>query len=328
VGNLGGDKSRMTGVRMDRIKKFILKHFEGSLIILILIGILAIASLVHYKFAFLNFFFLPVILSGYFLGKTRAVLTAIFCILLMILYLLFFKLIFGTGPGLSLDSAINLITWGGFLILTGAIIGTVSEQRENKIRNLRRSYFGSLEILLKYMEAADDVKPRSLRVALLAGKMAEAAGLEKREAENIKSASLLYEVGDLRSSLPFYGQMVDFMAEETEPSEGHLNDRESVMLKSTASLLKEVEPILYNYHLHYVQEARVLDKDLEKIPLGSSLIALADLHDRLTNNVPPLQDVEEYRSMEGIEKLGGRSFPHVAIYALHEAASSSGSPGK
>jgi hypothetical protein len=313
---------------MNKIKEFVLRHFEGSLIILILIGILAIVFLVHYKFSFLNFFFLPVILSGYFLGKTRAVLTAIFCILLMILYLLFFKLLFGTGPGLSLDSAINLITWGGFLILTGAIVGTVSEQRESKMRNLRRSYFGSLEILLKYMEVADDVKPRSLRVALVAGKMAEASGLEKREVENIKSASLLYETGDLRSSLPFFGQVVDFMAEETEPSEGHLNDRENVMLKSTASLLKEVEPILSNYHLHYIQEASNLDKDLEKIPIGSSLIALADVHDRLMNNVPPLQDVEEYRSMEGIEKLGGRSFPHVAIYALHEATSTSESAEK
>lgn len=312
----------MTGVRMSKIKEFILKHFEVSLIILILIGILAIAFLVHYKFSFLNFFFLPVILSGYFLGKRSAVLTGISCILLMILYLLFFKLLFGTGPGLSLDSAINIVTWGGFLILTGAIIGSLSEQRENKMRNLRRSYFGSLEILLKYMEVADDTKPRSLRVARLAGKMAEAAGLEKREVENIKSASLLYEAGDLQSSLPFFEQVVDFMAGETEPSESHLGDRECVMLTSTASLLEEVEPILQNYFRHYVQEAHILDKDLENIPLGSSIIALADIHDRLEKGAPPLQEPEEYRTIEGIEKLGGRAFPHVAIYALHEATSS------
>ena len=306
---------------MNKLRDFVLKHFEVSLIILILIGILAIAFLVHYKFSFLNFFFLPVILSGYFLGKKRAVLTAISCILLMILYLLFFNLVFGTGPGLSLDSAINLITWGGFLILTGAIIGNVSQQRENRIRNLRRSYIGSLEILLKYMEVADDVKPRSMRVAHLAGKMAEAAGLETREVENIKSAALLYEAGDLQSSLPFFSEVVNFMALEVEPSESRLDDRESVMLKSTASLLKEVEPILYNYFHHYIEEAHILDKDLDDIPMGSVLIALADIHDRLTSNIPPLQEVEEYSSKAGIEKLGGRAFPHVAIYSLHEATS-------
>ncbi len=311
---------------MQKIKEFVLKHFEVSLIILILVGILAIAFLVHYKFSFLNFFFLPVILSGYFLGRQRAVLTAIFCILLMVLYFLFFSLLFDMSPGLSLDSVINLITWGGFLILTGAIIGTVSEQRESKMRNLRRAYVGSLEILLKYMEVADDAKPRSLRTALLAGKMAEAAGLEKREVENIKSASLLYEAGDLQSSLPFFGEVINFMAAETDPTESQMCDREMVMLKSTASLLKEVEPILYNYFLHYVQEAHILDKDLDKIPMGSSLIALADIHDRVANNVPLLQEAEEYKSKTGIEKLGGRTFPHVAIYALHEATSSSPDP--
>ncbi|MDH5744760.1 MAG: hypothetical protein OEZ52_14550, partial [Candidatus Aminicenantes bacterium] len=93
---------------MKKIKDFVVKHFEASLIILILIGILAIAFLVHYKFSFLNFFFLPVILSGYFLGQTRAVLTAIFCILLVILYLLFFHLLSSSGQGFSLDETINL----------------------------------------------------------------------------------------------------------------------------------------------------------------------------------------------------------------------------
>jgi hypothetical protein len=313
----------LRGVRMKKIKDFVVKHFEASLIILILIGILAIAFLVHYKFSFLNFFFLPVILSGYFLGQTRAVLTAIFCILLVILYLLFFHLLSSTGQGFSLDETINLITWGGFLILTAAIIGAVSEQREMRVRNLRRSYVGALEILLKYMEVADDVKPRSLRVALLAGKMAEAAGLEKRDIENIKSAALLYEAGNLQSSLPFFHEVVAFMASGKDFSQSQLGDRENVMLKSTASLLKEIEPLLYNYFLHYVQEAHILDKEVDAIPVGSSLIALADIYDRLSNNVPLIQESEEYKSLAGIESLMGRAFPHVAIYALREAMSSS-----
>jgi hypothetical protein len=169
------------------------------------------------------------------------------------------------------------------------------------------------------MEVADEVKPRSMRVARLAGKMAEAAGLEKREVENIKSAALLYEAGDLQSSLPFFSEVVDFMAMEMDPSENPLGDRENVMLKSAASLLKEVEPILSAYFYHYVEEAGVLDKDLDTIPMGSAIIALADIHDRLTFNAPPVQEPEEYKSKGGVEKLGGRAFPHVAIYALHEA---------
>ncbi len=308
---------------MRRLKDFVLEHFEASLIALIFIGVLAVVFLVHYKFAFLNFFFLPVILSGYYLGQKRAVLTAVFCILLVILYLVFFNLLSGPGQQISLDEAINLLTWGGFLVLTAYIIGTVSQQRETRIRNLRRSYVGALEILLKYMEVADDVKPRSLRVALLAGRMAEAAGLEKRDVENIKSAALLYEVGDLQSSLPFFGEVIDFMAADAKFSQDQLGDRENVMLKSTASILKEIEPILLSYFHHYVQEADVLDKNLDEIPIGSSIIALADIHDRLSNNVSLNQKNEAYTSMQGIESLGGRAFSPLALYALKEAISSS-----
>jgi hypothetical protein len=313
----------LRGVRMKKLKDFVLRHFEASLIALIFLGILAIVFLVHYKFAFLNFFFLPVILSGYYLGQRRAVLTAVFCILLVVLYLVFFNLLYDSGQGISLDEAINLITWGGFLVLTAYIIGTVSQQREMRIRNLRRSYVGALEILLKYMEVADDVKPRSLRVAILAGKMAEAAGLEKRDVENIKSAALLYEAGDLQSSLPFFGEVVDFMASDAKFSQDQLGDRENVMLKSIASILREIEPLLQNYFHHYVQEADILDKNLDVIPIGSSIIALADIHDRLSNNIPLNQKNEAYKSMQGIESLGGRAFSPIALYALKEAASTS-----
>lgn len=323
---LEGESRRSTalkGVRMKKLKDFAVSHFEASLIVLIFIGIFAIVFLVHYKFAFLNFFFLPVILSGYYLGQKRAVLTAVFCILLVVLYLIFFNLLSGSGQGLSLDEVINLLTWGGFLILTAYIIGTVSQQREIRIRNLRRSYIGTLEILLKYMEVADDAKPRSLRVAVLAGKMAEAAGLEKRDVENIKSAALLYEVGDLQFILPFFGAVVDFMATDTKFSRDQLGDRENVMLKSAASILKEIEPILLNYFHHYVQESDVLDKNLDTIPLGSSIIALADIQDRLSNDIPLNQKNEAYQSIHGIESLGGRAFSPLALYALKEAISSS-----
>jgi len=308
--------------KMKSIRRFVLRHFEESLIVLILFGILAIALLVHYKFAFLNFFFLPVILSGYFLGRRQAVLSAIFCVQVVVLYLIFSDIVSRSGIGISLDEAIRVAAWGGFLILTGAIIGTASEQRESRMRNLKRAYVGVLEILLKYMEVADEKEPRSMRVSALAGRMAESAGLEKREVENIKSAALLYETGDLRSSLPFFEEVIDFMAPDTKVAQEELGDRESVMLKSIASLLREIEPLLSAYFYHYVRGAQVLDKDLDKVPIGSSLIALADIYDRIVNNVPLLQENEEYHSLEGIEKLGGRAFPPVAVYALQEAVSS------
>jgi len=301
---------------MKNAKVFFLKHFEGSLILLILVGVLAIAFLVHFKLAFLNFFFLPVILAGYFLGKKEAVLTSILSVLLVIFYMLFSKLLAGSGVGFSLDEGITLVTWSSFLILIAAIIGTLSEQRESRIQNLYRVYIAVLEILLKYLEVADDEKPRLVRISLLAGKIAGTAGLDRREIENIKSAALLFEAGDLRSSLPLFDEISEFMGTEALAPNSSLGDREMVLLNTTAFLLKEVEPILSAYYRHYFQEAIILDKNLDQIPVGSCILALADIYDRIMTNASPYQDREEFKSLENLKKLAGRTFPKSIINAL------------
>jgi hypothetical protein len=307
---------------MKTIKTFFLKHFEGSLILLIILGILAIAFLVHFKFAFLNFFFLPVILAGYFLRKKEAVLISILSILLVLFYLLFSKLLAGAGVGLSLDEGITLVTWSSFLILIAAVIGTLSEQRETRMKNLYSAYIGVLEILLKYLEVADEEKPRSVRIAHTAGKMAGVAGLDKRQVENIKSAALLIEAGDLRSNLPLFDEISEFMGAEGDITKSPIGDREKVLLQTTTSLLKEVEPILSDYYRYYVQDADKLDKNLSEIPVGSSILALADIYDRIENKAPPFHDLEEYSSIKNILSLSGRTFHKAAVNALQIVVSS------
>lgn len=304
---------------MRKIRTFVREHFEVSLIILIIMGILAIAFLVHYKFAFLNFFFIPVILSGYFLGQRNAVLTGVLCVVLIFLYLVFFNLFSSLKPELSVDEVIKTISWGGFLILTGAIIGKLSEQREVRIKKMRRSYLGALKIILKYLEVADERKPHSLRVSLLAGKIAKAAGLSTSELENIKSAALLYEAGDLQSSLPFFEDVADSIKTDLKVSETQMVNREQVLLSATASLLREIEPILVGYFQHYVKEAENPDKNLNEVPLGSSIIALADLYDRIATHVSASLGGEELKSLEDIERYSGRTFPASFVRALKEA---------
>ena len=306
-----------------RLKAFALKHFETTLIIIIFSGIVVIAFLVNYKFAFLNFFFLPVILAGYYLGKRQAVLTASLCILLIALYHIFSRVLFSTLTPISLDEVLNIVTWAGFLILTAAVIGTIAEQREAKIRSLQGAYSGVLEIILKYLEVADERKPRSVRVAHLAGKIAAAAKMSTFNIENIKSAALLLEAGDIRSNLHLYDEVAEFIETESRRSGKAIDDRAKVLLRTTASLLKEVEPILANYFYHYVEEAGILDKDLSTVPMGSSVIALADLVDRLNTDMLQAPWKNEISSLQDVRKLSGRAFPHAAVDALFQLVSSS-----
>ena len=301
---------------MKKIKTFIVDHFEGSLIALILVGTLAIALLVQYKLAFLNFFFLPVILAGYFLGKKHGVLTSVFSVLIVFLYLIFTHQGTGTGLSFSMDEVITLVSWASFLILTGALIGIISEQRDKRIQKMRNAYIGILEVLFKYLECGDDIKPSSLRIATLAGKFAVAVGLDTREMENIKSAALLSESGALHTNIAFFMEMTDFLGADIKSSENSLDDHDKVILKSTASLLKEVAPLLNSFNLHYIQEAGILQKDLNEIPIGASILALAHIRDKISNHAPPFQGVEEYKSVAEIKKLSGSAFHAAAVAAF------------
>lgn len=305
---------------MKKIKDFILEHFEGAIIVLVFVGVFAIAFLVYYKLSFLNFFFLPVILSGYFLGKRQAVLIGIFCVLMVILYLIFSKVFTHQAVYFSFDEIITLTTWASFLVLTGSIIGTVSEQREARIAKLERSYIGVLDILLKYLEVADEAKPRSLRVSYVSGRIAKELGLATSEVENIKSAALLFEAGDLRTSLHLFGEVAGFMEGEMKLFHTTVGDKAKVLLRTTASLVKEIEPILACYFQHYVEKANKLDKDLENIPVGCSIIAIADLFDKVSAEVPTSVGGKEIKTMMDIEGLSGRTFPVAVVNALQRLA--------
>lgn len=293
--------------------------------ILILIGILAIAFLVHYKLPFLNFFYLPVILSGYYLGKRQAVLSGIFSVVLVVGYLIISNSPAGRGTLLSYDQIINLTTWGSFLIITGAVVGSASEQRTKRLKNLRRAYIGGLEIMLKYLEVGDETMPRSLRVSRFASRIAKKMGLKPSEEENIKTAALLYDAGDLGTSLPFFEEITGFMEQDARVFKEDMNDREQVMLKTTAYLLKAIRPILTAYHTHYVENADKIEKDLENIPVGSSIISLADIFDRLKYQTLPLTAKDkpgpDIRSLRDVENLAGKYYPQEAVDALKAVTS-------
>ena len=54
---------------MEQLKQFILGHFEKILVVTILIVAFIGTYLVEEKFIILNFYYLPVLTAGYFLGR-------------------------------------------------------------------------------------------------------------------------------------------------------------------------------------------------------------------------------------------------------------------
>lgn len=292
------------------------QRFETIIAIVIILAILAIGILVHYRFSLLNFFFLPVIFSGYYLGRKRAILIAVSCILLEALYLVFSWQIFGVRFGLSQDNVIFLISWAIFLVLTAWIVGFLSERREKEVFKLKRAYAGILAIVLKYLEVGEEEKSLAEKVAELSGKIAEILEMDKAEVENIKSAALLSDVQEFQNYLPLFSQTSDILGKETL-AQLQLTDQEKVMLNTATLILSEIQPLLQSYYVHYRQKANEIEKSLNSIPVGASIIALAELYLKLGRKGQVKIGPEEISSLEDIRKLKGRYFPERVIEALY-----------
>src|SRR5687767_458151 len=74
--------------RMDAFKRYLLGNFEQVFVLLVLVSTAIINFYIPQKLAFLNFYFLPVILGAYYLGRRMAVLGAFMCLLMVVIYLL------------------------------------------------------------------------------------------------------------------------------------------------------------------------------------------------------------------------------------------------
>jgi HD-GYP domain-containing protein (c-di-GMP phosphodiesterase class II) len=118
---------------VDRTKHYFLANFEKLFVLITLVSTLLVTYLVPEKLAFLNFYFLPIILAGYYLGRRQAVLGALLCTLLISVYVVLFPETFQlTGSSRHVYTYIPV--WGGFLILAGAVVGRLREKLSEETR--------------------------------------------------------------------------------------------------------------------------------------------------------------------------------------------------
>ena len=113
------------------------RHFEPAFVVGTLAVTIVVTLAVPQKFALLNFYFLPVILAGYFLGQRKAVLGGLFCLLLVGAMVIFRPDDFQMAPRLG-DTAMHVVIWGAFLILAGATVGKLQEQLRAQIAHTER----------------------------------------------------------------------------------------------------------------------------------------------------------------------------------------------
>ncbi len=121
---------------MNNLKNYLTKNSEQMLALIILVGVPAITYLVPYKLVFLNFFFIVILLSVYFVEAHKALMGGVLTTLLVAVFVYYFPSSF-VPTFTELDLWMNILAWSSFLILTGASVGKLADRLKTEIKDLK-----------------------------------------------------------------------------------------------------------------------------------------------------------------------------------------------
>ncbi|HYU09960.1 MAG TPA: HD domain-containing protein [Gemmatimonadales bacterium] len=287
---------------LERAKQFFFRNFERILVLLLVASLLIINQLIEQKFAFLSFYYLPIILAGFYGGPRFAVVAGLFIASLVF----FFQATQGVGmePGLTQDAMLLLVPWGGFLILTGYVVGGLAEQRASRLADLKNAYLATLEVLTFHIESAErHQEGHSTRVAELAAAMGVELKLTDGDIENLRIAALLHEVGTA-------DQRLLRLLSRSVTDESLAVAR---ALRGAAEIIAE-----YSHYYEIVGD----DWDIEALPMAPAVkvLAVADAFETLQMATPVRPAFTRWSALEEVEKGAGKTFAREAVRALRVVA--------
>jgi putative nucleotidyltransferase with HDIG domain len=297
-------------------REFVQKYFEYLLIVFLLLGLSCILLFVPQKTGFLNFYYLPVLAAGYAMGKRGSVLTALSAILIVTFSVLTFPKAYLIPVGSeSMTLALNLLPWGGFLILAGYTVGYLYEEKQTQLDVIRDAYIGVLEIMSKLIESVDRyTEGHSVRVSRLAMDTAIAMGLSRDEVENIRVAGLLHDIGKFEVTTGLISKAASLTDQEREEMSKHA-DLGARLVSRVGPVLKEAVPIILAHHEFY-SVAPGANTHNADIPLGARVVAVADTYDAIVTDRPYRKGRLPWEALEEIRKCAGTQFDPVVVDAF------------
>jgi hypothetical protein len=287
---------------LERAKLFFFRYFEQVFVLLLVLAMVAIHNLVDQKFAFLSFYYLPMMLAGFYGGRRFAVLAGVFVVGLVF----FWQDVQGLDmlPGLYASALLALVPWGGFLILTGYVVGGLAEQRQARLAEVKNAYLATLELLTYHIESTERYQQgHSNRVASVAVAIAHELRLPEDDAENLRVAALLHEVGTRDPRL------LRLLSRSVTDSSVTV----ARAMRGAAEIIGE-----YGHYYEIVGE----DWDIEALPLPLTVkvLAVADAFETLQMATPVRPAFPKWSALEEVEKGAGKTFAKDAVRALRAVA--------
>jgi putative nucleotidyltransferase with HDIG domain len=272
-------------------------------------------SLVASQRVVLGLYTLPAVMSAYLYGKRHATLTALASVLLVVLLSWFNPAILGAQPfALAQGAWVDVTIWGGTLILTGYLMGTLCDHKTAQMRELRETYDGVLMILRHFISKDQYTENHSYRVSIYASKIAEALNFPPERIEDVRSAALLHDIGKLDVSREVLYKAARLTQVEFAEIKTHV-DRGITLLEPVGGSLRRVIPIILAHHDKF-DGTGYHPTQGEDIPLESRIIAVADVYDSLTSDRPYRKAMPPFEVREIIEKGSGTDFDPEVVRAF------------
>ena len=287
---------------LERAKLFFFRYFEQVFVLLLVLAMLVIHNLIEQKLAFLSFYYLPMILAGFYGGRRFAVTAGVFVVGLVF----FWQDVQGLDmlPGLYPDALLALAPWGGFLILTGYVVGGLAEQRQARLAEVKNAYLATLELLTYHIESTErHQQGHSNRVADVAAAIGRELKLTDEEVENLRVAALLHAVGTRDQRL------LRLLSRSVSDSSVAV----ARAMRGAAQIIGE-----YGHYYEIVGE----DWDIEALPLPPTvkILAVADAFETLQMATPVRAAFPKWSALEEVEKGAGKTFAKDAVRALRAVA--------
>lgn len=284
-------------------------RFDKELVIIFLL--VAITSIIFFfvsnQRAFLNFFYLPVLLGAYFYGRRYATLSALFSIILISGVAFLYPDSFSFNGTEWFYRWLDIATWGGFLLIAGYLMGLLYDKKVQAAREINKTYQGIIEMLSLLIDSVDQhTHSHSYRVSVIAEKIAKAMGCSDREVEDIRIAALLHDLGKIGVSREILEKIGRLTTNERELMKKHTT-RAVRILEPVGGRVTDLLPIILGHHEKYDGNGYHALIG-ETIPLGARIIAVADVYDALSTDRPYRQAIPPFQARNEILANSGTHF--------------------
>jgi putative nucleotidyltransferase with HDIG domain len=304
----------------DRILSHLSRVSKELWLILSIVGSAAIFNyFVGGQRLILTFYNIPTFFAAYYFGRRRAVEAALASILFVTWVDMMNPTLLGRHVAVidKLLTTSDLVIWAGLLLVFAYASGTLHENAQRRLDELRQTYTGLLQILSQIISNDKFTQNHSYRVSVYATQIAAEMGFTKDRIEDIRAAALLHDIGKLELSRDVLYKAAKLNSDDVKEIRTHV-DKGLNFLSPVAGSLSRILPIILAHHDKFDGTGYHSTKG-EDIPIEARILSVADVYDALVSDRPYRKGLSPFEARDIILKGEGSDFDPQIIRAFESA---------